>query len=1223
MKWNAMMTRVVSGILSVTVLSTVIVTDTDLIRPQETTAASVSAEEYDDSEAVQIASTAFSISDVTVSGGIAAVSYYAEEACTIVVGFYNDAGTKLLTSCRQTVAASGEEIGDTVVSIPLPADVPEYYLLKAFILDDMQVPLGNPFSSTYYTKGVADIKNAKITDYDETYAVNLDGDPDNNFFVLNEDVIRIAYDGKNNLLSGFDGDEMVYEFTNADSRMQSLKPGNVVFCDAPDMENMALFTVSESTGSGTSIRITAAEMDFEDAFELVKIDYLANADFDPEECAAHDGVAYLGTQMHASRSSSGGVTVQDAPFSGTIPIEHTFQIPEHDSDSESGGDSDFEMGIEGDATVTLSAMIRYEILWSAEAQYLKFDIDTTTTYESKIEINASYTQPLYGFNADAFKKQLGGIVDFALDIGVRFEGSSTVEINGECRMDFTIQSDAPNYLLRGTDCKGTLVAKGQIFIGLVAEAKIGIGKKKNGFLLGAEAKAGLELRAEAEFGTLENHECNACFSGAVHALAGIEVTAKLQVMGIELGDTYEPFKWNPELYKCYYSFTFHEFGSGVCPHKTTPLKFISQAEEDKNNACELVLRKNNTVVFDSLASDTLEVSLPVDNDNNNAYTYEFIANGLEQATGSFQCNGEAQTYTATIKTRESAYPADLSDPVFPNGYGDEKSPNYLIDYFEKPGVGRFYHYSDGHATLIKLDAATGGVVPRSVDGYLVTQVAFQTMEDFSAFTDITLPDTLVRSGEATFTWDNLHNTGTVTVLAPTDHIPDGYFTNAYMSQVNLPDTVTNIGMWGFIGAKNLTSIEIPDSVTYIERHAFEDCTGLTSVQLPSALPGIAASSFKDCSALTDIPLPATVKYIGMDAFMGCNGLTTMSLPSALTYIGCTAFENCLNLTEIEIPASVEIIDLGAFNACTNLKKVTFAEGLKRIGESAFANTAITSIELPDSVECIGPNAFANMSALTSMTLPKHNSFTVNMTGTPNLTDIYYRGTAYDWEKEDYSETFWEYGDQITVHFLEEEETPASNVKRVSYAAAPLRQIAEIDTAAAAAETETVSRTVTQMTVLPNGSNISTTDGLTQIDFRNTAAQAKYLLLAVGSAGKDLLDSSNLRYIDQQTADQDGALTFSFETLPEDTVYIIVGELADDAYFRYEGTLDSMEQVRRGDVNLDGETDVSDAVLLARYLAEDYGANISDAGRLNADCDGVTGLDYNDVIYILRMIVQLV
>lgn len=63
--------------------------------------------------------------------------------------------------------------------------------------------------------------------------------------------------------------------------------------------------------------------------------------------------------------------------------------------------------------------------------------------------------------------------------------------------------------------------------------------------------------------------------------------------------------------------------------------------------------------------------------------------------------------------------------------------------------------------------------------------------------------------------------------------------------------------------------------------------------------------------------------------------------------------------------------------------------------------------------------------------------------------------------------------------------------------------------------------------------------------------------------------------------------------------------------------------RRGDVNCDVRVDVSDAVLLARFLVEDTKAVISSAGIQNADCDLDHLITPDDMIIILRVIAKLI
>lgn len=61
----------------------------------------------------------------------------------------------------------------------------------------------------------------------------------------------------------------------------------------------------------------------------------------------------------------------------------------------------------------------------------------------------------------------------------------------------------------------------------------------------------------------------------------------------------------------------------------------------------------------------------------------------------------------------------------------------------------------------------------------------------------------------------------------------------------------------------------------------------------------------------------------------------------------------------------------------------------------------------------------------------------------------------------------------------------------------------------------------------------------------------------------------------------------------------------------------------GDVNGSGDVDVSDAVLLAKFIAEDADASLTAEGKKNADCDGKVGLDGDDVTAILKSIAKLI
>ena len=213
-----------------------------------------------------------------------------------------------------------------------------------------------------------------------------------------------------------------------------------------------------------------------------------------------------------------------------------------------------------------------------------------------------------------------------------------------------------------------------------------------------------------------------------------------------------------------------------------------------------------------------------------------------------------------------------------------------------------------------------------------------------------------------------------------------------------------IGNNAYYRCTSLTSIEIPASVETIEKKAFMHCSSLATVTFEkgSQLKTIAGDSydgaFSDCSSLTSIEIPASVETIGKEAFKRCSSLATVTFEkgSQLKIIGggysssshfgtysdyYGAFSDCTALTSIEIPASVETIEATAFKRCSKLTTVTFEKGsqLKTIGggysssyyHGAFSDcSSLTSIEIPASVETVEAAAFSDCSQLATVTFEK-------------------------------------------------------------------------------------------------------------------------------------------------------------------------------------------------------------------------------------------------------------
>ncbi len=223
-----------------------------------------------------------------------------------------------------------------------------------------------------------------------------------------------------------------------------------------------------------------------------------------------------------------------------------------------------------------------------------------------------------------------------------------------------------------------------------------------------------------------------------------------------------------------------------------------------------------------------------------------------------------------------------------------------------------------------------------------------------------------------------------------------------LTSVTIPDSVTSIDSYAFSGCSSLTSVAIPDSVTSIGSYAFSSCTGLTAVTVPESVCSAGFKNiFSGCRNLTTLTVADGVTFIGGGAFCNLSSLTSVTIPDSVTSIGDYAFEYCTSLTSVTIPHSVTYIGDYAFNNCSGLTAVTVPESVLSVRfKNIFSGCGnLTAVTVADGVTFIGGETFCNCSSLTSVTIPKsvtsigYEAFC----GCRGLTDVYYGGTAEDWD----------------------------------------------------------------------------------------------------------------------------------------------------------------------------------------------------------------------------------
>lgn len=236
-------------------------------------------------------------------------------------------------------------------------------------------------------------------------------------------------------------------------------------------------------------------------------------------------------------------------------------------------------------------------------------------------------------------------------------------------------------------------------------------------------------------------------------------------------------------------------------------------------------------------------------------------------------------------------------------------------------------------------------------------------------------------------------------------------TCSFLTSVELPDTITEIGNAAFQNCSELVDINIPANVTSIGDDAFNYCRKLNNVNIPANVKSIGQHAFFMCSSLTTVILPDGLQSVGRGAFAGC-GLRTVTIPKSVTSIGSgenrpvSSVFSGNNLEEIivdelnemycsedgilynkdktilikypaakkgkefNVPSGVTTIDINAF-AGTELETITMPDTVTEINHGAFSGSAIRNITLPDAITYIAESIFYNCSNLENIIIPEN------------------------------------------------------------------------------------------------------------------------------------------------------------------------------------------------------------------------------------------------------------
>ncbi len=176
-------------------------------------------------------------------------------------------------------------------------------------------------------------------------------------------------------------------------------------------------------------------------------------------------------------------------------------------------------------------------------------------------------------------------------------------------------------------------------------------------------------------------------------------------------------------------------------------------------------------------------------------------------------------------------------------------------------------------------------------------VLYNTLEDILLYFPVqdmrvsfTVPDGIRRIGSCAFSSNRIFSSDPALserlaeILLPDtmEELGAAAFQGCNFTEITLPDGLRFIGECAF--APTLEHLEMPDSVTELGIQTFLMYDQLKSIKLSDSLVVLPSAAFFGCTALREIILPRSLRNIGQYCFNGCSNLQDIYVQDHLEYI---------------------------------------------------------------------------------------------------------------------------------------------------------------------------------------------------------------------------------------------------------------------------------------------------------------------------------------------------
>lgn len=213
-----------------------------------------------------------------------------------------------------------------------------------------------------------------------------------------------------------------------------------------------------------------------------------------------------------------------------------------------------------------------------------------------------------------------------------------------------------------------------------------------------------------------------------------------------------------------------------------------------------------------------------------------------------------------------------------------------------------------------------------------------------------------------------------------------YIEGKLVTDLVIPEGVTEVSNYAFKGCNSLTSVTISDSVKTVGGYAFAYCKSLTRVTVGDGTEKLGSCSFRYSENITSVTVGKNLVEIGMNAFNMGSVESFVDYASTLFYQSKVSFNIKNGVKYLGNASNPYQIAVGYNSSLPT--NVVIDQKCIAIACNAFGASSLSTISLPDTLRAIGAMAFAN-SKLSQFTFPKAVTAIENETfrGCRNLTYV--------------------------------------------------------------------------------------------------------------------------------------------------------------------------------------------------------------------------------------------